>query len=148
MADVSVSLFGPLDALLATGSRAEFVVLVLVVSNILTRKLANDRYRRQAEDGADALSRHPLHIASTWGLVLASFYFLTLNHHSGVVLTVLVLGMFVADFFEFESRKVEVREDLPLERPSGAIVASLIVLLYAAYLSLFFVIAPIWFQIV
>ena len=81
-------------------------------------------------------------------LVLASFYFLTLSHHSGIVLSVLVVGMVLADFFEFEARLVEARQDLPLEPPKGAMVASALVLLYAAYLALFFVIEPVWSRIV
>ncbi len=49
---------------------------------------------------------------------------MTLHHHGGMVLSVLVLGAVITDFFEFESRKVEARRDIPLERPKGAIVAA------------------------
>lgn len=143
----SVSLFGPLDALL--GNNVVYLLFVLAVANVVTRALAHRRHVSQATNGgADAMSRFFPHVISNVLLVLASFYYLTLHHHGGIVTSILVLGLFLTDFFEFEARKVEAREDLPLERPSGAIVASLIVLLYAAYLSLFFVIAPIWFQIV
>jgi len=50
----------------------------------------------------------------------------------------------LTDFFEYESRLVEARQDLPLERPKGALVASTFVFLYIAYQSLFFVIQPLW----
>jgi hypothetical protein len=81
-------------------------------------------------------------------LILGSFYYMTLELHGGMVLSVLVLGMFVSDFFEFEARKVEARRDVPLEPPNSAIAASVLVLLYAGYQTLFFVIAPIWNAIV
>jgi len=147
MAEPSVTFFGALDAVV--GPYAEHVVLVLLLATFVTRKLAHDRYRRQAEDGgAEAISRHPAHVAATWLLVLASLYYLTLHHHSGVVLATLVLGLFLADFFEFEARKVEAREDRPLERPKGALTAAALTLLYAAYLSLFALVAPYWNAVV
>jgi protein-S-isoprenylcysteine O-methyltransferase Ste14 len=147
MAEPIVTLFGPLDTVV--GPYVEHVVLVLVVANFVTRKLANDRHRRQAaEAGAEAVSRHPLHVASTWLLVLVTFYYLTLHHHSGVVLASLVLGLFLADFFEFEARKVEAREDRAIETPKGAITAAGLTLLYSAYLSLFFVVQPLWNSVV
>lgn len=147
MSEISVILFGPLDRLL--GPYIEYVLLFMIVSNMLTRKLANDSYRDQvAEEGAEALSRHPLHVASTWGLILASFYYTTLHHHGGIVMTTLVLGLFLTDFFEFESRRVEAAEDLNMERPKAAIVASIVVLLYAAYQSVFFLVAPVWNAVV
>jgi len=77
-----------------------------------------------------------------------SFYYLTLHHHSGMVLSVLVLCTFIADFFEVEARKVEVREGYPLEAPKGALVAAAFTFMYAAYLALFFVIEPYWSQVV
>jgi hypothetical protein len=147
MSEIAVTLFGPLDRIV--GPYITYVLLLLVVSNMLTRKLANDSYRDQvAEEGAEALSRHPLHVASTWGLVLASLYYTTLHHHGGMVMSTLVLGLYLTDFFEFESRRVEAAEDLDMERPKAAIVASVVVLLYAAYQSLFFVIAPVWNAVV
>lgn len=145
----SVVLFGPLDRLLMPGNRMEYLLIVLALANLVTRKLSNDRYRRQAENGgADALSRFLPHTATTWLLVFASVYYTSLHHHSGIVLTTLVLSMLVADLFEFESRIVEAREGRRLERPLGAMVTSGLVVLYAAYLSLFFLVQPLWEQIV
>ncbi|MFB6106345.1 MAG: hypothetical protein ABEJ70_05165 [Halobacteriaceae archaeon] len=147
MAEPSVALFGPLDTVV--GGYAGYVVFALAVFNMLTRKMAHDAHKRQVrEGGEDALSRHPLHVVTTWGLVLAAFYYLTLHHHSGIVLSVLVLGVFVTDVFEFEARRVEAREDLPVEQPKGAMLASVVVFLYAAYVSVFFVVEPVWSAIV
>ena len=143
---VEPALFGPLDGLLAPV--IEYVLLVLVLANLGTRLVAHKTHVRQADSGAEAISRHTLHEVSNVVLVLGSFYYLTVHHHSGLVLSVLVIGMVIADFFEFEARKVEAREDRSLDTPKGAIFASVIVAVYTLYVSLFFVIAPVWNAIV
>lgn len=143
MADPSVTLFGPVDAVL--GPYVEFVVLALVVVNMATRKIAHDANVRQARDeGADAISYHPLHVASTVVLVLASFYFTTLHWHAGIVLSMFVVGASVADIFELEARQVEARNDMEIESPRGALFISLFAFLYAAYVSLFYLVEPVW----
>lgn len=143
----SVSLFGPLDALL--GSNVVYLLLGLAVLNIVTRLLAHKRHAEQVDrGGADAMSRFAPHVVSNVLLVLASFYYLTLHHHGGFVTSVLVLGLFLTDFFEFEARKVEARRDIGLDRPKGAITASLLVLGYVGYQGLFFVLAPAWNAVV
>ena len=139
----ALSLFGPVDGLLEPV--IGFVLLGLVVVNMATRGLAFRSYRRQARDGgAEAISRYLPLEATNVALILGSFYYLTLEHHAGMVLSVLVLGMFVSDFFEFEARKVEARRDVPLEPPNSSIAASVLVLLYAGYVTLFFVVEPLW----
>jgi len=143
---VEPALFGPIDAILAPV--VGYVVLLLVLVNLLTRYLANRSHRSQAEDGPEAVTRYLPHEASNVLLVLGSFYYLTLHHHSGIVLSVLVLGTVLADFFEFEARRVEARQDLPIELPKGAMVGSVLVFGYAAYLSVFFIVAPIWNAII
>lgn len=143
---VEPAIFGPIDAILAPV--AEYVVLLLVIANLVTRGLAYRRHRDQAEDGAEAVSRYGVHEASNVLLLLVSFYYLTLHHHSGMVLSMLVVGTVLTDFFEFEARLVEARQGMPIEAPKGAIVGSLIALTYAAYLALFFVIEPVWSAIV
>ena len=136
---VSVELFGPLDA--ALGDVMAWVVLALAVINIGTRLVAHRQHVKQAEeDGAEAISRHPVHQASLVLLVLASFYYTTLHQHGGVVVSTLVAGVFLSDFFEFEARKVEARRDVPLDRPKGSIAAGMLVLAYAGYQALFFLI--------
>lgn len=146
MVDPSVTLFGPLDTVLAP--YIEHAVLAMVVLNFVSRRVAHGTHKQQAEEGADALSWHPFHAVTSWALVLLSLYYTTLHAHSGVVLSTLVLGTFVADFFELEARKVEVREGLDLDMPKGAMAAATLTLLYAAFLSLFFLVKPYWTQVV
>lgn len=147
MAEPSVTLFGPLDAVFAP--YVEYAVFVLVLVTFVTRRLETKTNREQASEGdADALSRHPVHWVAVWGLVLMSFYYLTLHHHAGIVLSTLVVGMFITDFFEFEVRKVNVREGRDIERPDSAIVAATLVFLYSAFLSVFFLVDQYWNLIV
>ncbi|MEF8775935.1 MAG: hypothetical protein V5A43_05475 [Haloarculaceae archaeon] len=143
----TVNLFGPVDRILGgelgIGEEVlliEGLILGLVVLNLVTRHLAHRRHKRQADEGAAAVSRHPLHEVINVALVLATLYYTTLAHHAGVVMTMFVLGLFITDAFEFEARKVEARREIPLDRPNGAIVASSLVLLYAAYQVFFFAI--------
>ncbi|WP_232688115.1 DUF7313 family protein [Halobacterium zhouii] len=145
MADLSVTLFGPVDTLLAP--YVEYALLALVVLNFVSRYVAHRAHRRQAENDEE-LTRHFFHSFTSWGLVLLSFYYLTLHHHAGIVVSILALSTFLADFFEFEARKVEIREGEPLESPKGAIVAATFMLLYVGYLSVFFLLKPYWSQVV
>jgi hypothetical protein len=150
----SVTLFGPLDTIMGSTAPGgvlviEYVIMGLVIANLVTRQLAHRRHTKQYEDGgADALGRHPAHTASNVILILTSFYYMTLAHHGGMVMSMLVLGAVITDFFEFEARRVEARRDMPLERPKGSIFAAMLVLLYASYQSLFWVIAGPWDSIV
>lgn len=146
----------PLEFLVPIGLLGEwaewipYVVLALVVLNVITRFLAHRKHKRQAGEGDDgeSITHYPLHAASTVLLILASFAFLIVEPHGGMVLSALVLGMFVADLFEVESRRVEARNGLPFERPKSAMFVWVLVFLYAAYESVFFLIAPVWNQVV
>ncbi|WP_458187330.1 DUF7313 family protein [Haladaptatus sp. NG-WS-4] len=141
-----LSLLGPLDVL---EPFVEYVVLALVLVNMVTRMLAFRNYKKQSrDDDRETLDRWIPHELSNVALVLASFYLLTLHHHAGIVLSTLVLGLFLTDFFEVEARAVEMRRGVPLDRPKGAVTASVVVLLYAAYLSLFIFIKDYWNAIV
>jgi hypothetical protein len=142
-----LSLLGPIDVL---EPYVEYVVFALVLVNMGTRWWAYRDYRKQArsDDHDEELDRNWLHEASNVALVLGSFYLLTLHHHAGMVLSILVLGLFVTDFFEFEAREVELRRDEKLSSPKGSMTASFVVFLYAGYLSLFFLVAPVWNSIV
>jgi hypothetical protein len=141
------SLFGPVDGFLEPV--IGFVLFGLALANVLVRGLAFRSHRREArEGGAEAVSRYVPLEATNVLLILGSFYFMTLEYHGGMVLSVLVLGMFISDVFEFEARKVEARRDVSLEPPNSAIAASVLVLLYAGYQSLFFLIAPIWNSVI
>ena len=142
-----LALFGPVDAILQP--IIEYVLLVLVVANMATRFQAHRANVRAArEEGPEAVSRSTVHELSSVLLVVGSFYLLTVQHHAGMVLSVLVLGLFITDFFEFEARRVEAQEERPLDSPKAAIGASVVVLLYAAYLSVFFLVEPLWNAVV
>jgi hypothetical protein len=143
-----LSLLGPVDTIFA--DIIEYVVFALVLVNMGTRWWAYRDYRKQArsDDHDEELSRNWVHEASNVALVLGSFYLLSLHHHAGIVLSTLVLGLFLTDFFEFEAKEVELRTDEELSSPKGAMTASFVVLLYAGYLSLFFVVEPFWNAIV
>ncbi len=137
------SLFGPVDALLAP--YIEYVILVLVLANIGARAAEYRSIKKQAADGgAEAISRGAARVATNFLLVFASFYFITVEYHAGMVLAMLVVGMVLTDLFEFESRLVEARQGIEIERPKGSIAASVLVLLYALYTTLFFLVAGIW----
>lgn len=139
----SVTLFGPVDTVI--GPNIEAVILGLLIVNMAARAREYAQHRRQARDGgADALSRRPVRVGTNALLVVASFYYLTLHAHGGMVMSILVLGLVVTDVFEFESRKVEARREVEIERPRASIAASLLALLYAAFQSLFFLVAPYW----
>lgn len=144
MADPS-TLLGPLDAL---APYIEPLLVVLVVLNLLTRFQAHRVHRKQADEGVEAVERYTIHELSNVVLVLASFYYMTVDHHGGMVLSTIVLGLVLTDFFEFEARLVEVREDRPIDRPNAALMASLLALSYALYQALFFVVQPLWDVIV
>lgn len=142
----AVNLFGPVDAVL--GPYIAEVLLVLVVANMGARAAEYRQITEQAADGADAIRRHTGRVATNVLLVVGAFYYMSLHHHGGLVFSVLVLGVFVADLFEFEARKVEARRDLPIEKPKGALAASVLALLYIAYQTLFFLVKPYWSAIV
>ena len=138
-----VSLFGPIDTLLAP--IIAYVLLGLLVVNMAARGWEYSQHVDQAEEGgADAIERNGLRVGTNFLLVVGSFYYLTVHHHGGLVFSVLVLGLFITDLFEFESRKVEARRGIEIEAPKGAIAASILALMYIGYQSVFFVIAPVW----
>jgi len=149
-----VILFGPLDTILGSDAPGgvlviEYILFALVVANFGTRLFAHRQHESQYEEGgAEAITRHPVHTASNVALVVVSFFYMTIAHHGGMVMSVLVLGAVITDFFEFESRKVEARRDIPLERPKGALVAAVVVFMYAGYQSLFWVIKGPWSAVV
>jgi protein-S-isoprenylcysteine O-methyltransferase Ste14 len=136
-------LFGPVDSVLGSTIAGEVLVievllLGLVVANMAARARAHSRHVEQAADGgAEAISRHPLHVGLNVLLMLGAFYYLTLATHAGMVASVLVLGVLLTDVFEFESRKVEARRDLELDRPKASVVSSLLVLVYLGYVTFF-----------
>jgi len=149
------SLLGPIDFLAAEVVAGviliEFVLLGLIIANLAARIVAHrDLVATAQKEGVEAedLSRNRLLEASTIALVLGSFYYITVQVHGGVIFGTLVLGLFLTDFFEFESRLVEIRTETPIEWPKGSLVASAFAFAYIAYQSLFFIIEPLWSAVV
>lgn len=141
-------MFGPLDALLY-GEHFEWVLLGLVLVNGATRLLAHRRNVGQYRDGGEeAVSRFLPHVVANVLLVLGAFYYATISYVAGVLVSVLVLGIVLADVFEFEARLVEARKDVPLDRPKGALAAWSVAAFYVAYRALFFVVEPLWDSVV
>jgi hypothetical protein len=124
--------------------------MALVVVNLITRLLAHRNHVQQAAAGDDdeELSRYLPHELTNVSLLVASFAFMVVEPHGGMVMSALVLGLFLTDFFEYEARRVEARNDMEIERPKSALVASMLVVLYAGFQSLFFLIQPIWNAVV
>lgn len=137
----------PLDWLSVVGPVLPFAILTMAIANLATRHLAHRQHVEQAENG-DSVERYTLHSFTNVGLILLSFLFTLEQQTGGVILSVIVVTMVLADLFEFEARNVEARNDMTVESPKSAIVASSLVLLYAGYYALFFVVAPLWDQYV
>ncbi len=139
-----INLFGPVDSILGVEIGIgevlviEALLFALVVGNFVTRKLAHDRHVKQAEDGAEAVSRFIPHEVMNGILLVGSYYYMTASYHGGFILSTLVIGLVLTDFFEFEARKAEARRGVALERPKGALAAALLVLAYAGYQTFFF----------
>lgn len=140
----------PIGVLTEWAEWIPYVVLGLVLVNVVTRFVAHRKHRKQAADSDDGddVSHSAIHTVSTLALILASFAFLLVEPHGGMVLSILVLGMFVADFFEVESRRVEARNDLSFQWPKSAMFLWVLVFFYAVYQSLFFLIGPYWNQVI
>lgn len=141
-----LAILGPVDAILEPV--IGFVILALALLNMVTRMLAHRSNVKEAEQGDEELSRSPIHAFTNIALVLASFYYLTVHYHGGVILASMAVGLFLTDFFEFAARELEAREDRSLEKPKAALGASLLLLTYAAYQTLFYLVAPIWDKII
>jgi hypothetical protein len=136
------SIFGPLDLLYP---HAAYVLFALVLLNAVTRLLAHRRHVRQYEDdGAEAVQRFAPHTASNVLLFLGAVYYTTVRFEAGTIVMVLVIGVIVTDFFEFESRKAEARTDRSLDVPKGALTAWAVAAIYISYKALRFIVDPIW----
>ena len=137
----------PLGWLSAVGPVLPYAILVMAVANLVTRHVA---HKQHVEQGANADSVEPYtpHAFTNIGLLLLSFLFLLTAPVSGTILSIIVITMLVADLFEFEARNVEARNDMPIEAPKSSIGASLLVLVYASYYALFFLVSGFWNQFV
>jgi len=133
----------PLGWIETIGPMLPIAILTLAVGNIITRLLSHRTHRQQVEKADDGLSRYPPHVFTTTGLVILGLLFTVYRPTSGMILMLPVIGVFITDFFEFESRAVEARNDMTFERPKAGIAISLLVLVYAAYYSLPFLYEPL-----
>ncbi len=133
----------PLDWLSVVGPILPFAILTMAIANLATRHVAHKRHVQQGESG-DSVESYGPHVFTNVGLLLLSALFAVDAPTGGTVLSMLVVTMLLADLFELESRNVEARNDMTIEAPKSAIVSSGLVLLYAAYYALFFLVADIW----
>ncbi|MGM0604688.1 MAG: DUF7313 family protein [Halobacteriota archaeon] len=132
----------PLDWIDEIGDVIPLAIFAVVLVNMLTRYLRHRTHVTQAENGDETLSRYLPHVVSNVALVLLVFLFMLYRPISGAIMAIPVVGVFVADVFEFEARNVEARNNMPIEWPKAGIAASSIVLIYAAYYGLRFLYAP------
>ena len=145
-------LFGPVDSVLGSSLTGEILVievvlLGLLLANMAARAFAHQRQVSRVEearaDDADdtepdeAISRSPFHVLTNLLLVLGAFYYTTVSHHAGIVASVIIIGVVLTDLFELESRKVEARRDLDLDRPKAAVAGAVLALVYLVYVTLF-----------
>ena len=137
----------PLGWLAAVGPALPYAILVMAVANLATRHLEYRQHVEQAAD-RDSVDQYTPHAFTNVGLLLLSLLFTVSAPVSGTILSIVVITMVIADLFEFEARNVEARNDIRIEAPKSAIAASLLVLLYAAYYALFFLVSDVWNQIV
>jgi hypothetical protein len=137
----------PLDWLSTVGPVLPFAILVMAFANLATRHVQHKRHVIQADAG-DSVERYGPHTVTNVGLLLLSALFTVHAPTGGTLLSVLVITLVLADLFEFESRNVEARNDMTVEAPKSAIVASGLVVLYAAYYALFFVVEGVWNAII
>ncbi|MFW6320429.1 MAG: DUF7313 family protein [Halohasta sp.] len=125
----------PLGWVETVGPIAPIAILVLILANIGTRVLENRRQAHQAENG-EPITRHPFNTFTTMGIVVMGLLFTLYRPISGMIMMIPVVGLFIADVFEFEARRVEADNDLTFEWPKASLFASAIALIYAMYYAL------------
>tara|TARA_A100001037_G_scaffold273406_1_gene270307 strand:+ start:2489 stop:2926 length:438 start_codon:yes stop_codon:yes gene_type:complete len=126
------AILGPIDVIFSP--IIEPILLIGVVTNLVTRLLAHRSHIRQNKQEKGSLERLKIHEISNGMLIIFSFYYMTLHHHGGMILSLMVLTMVLADIFEFEARLVESRGDMEIELPKGSMLASMLVLIYILYI--------------
>ena len=129
----------PLDWLNVVGPILPFAILVMAVANLATRHVQHNRHVEQG-GSEDDVEQYTPHAFTNIGLVLLSFLFAIHAPTGGTILAVLVVTLLLADLFEFEARSVEARNDMSIETPKSAIAASVLVVFYASYYALYFLV--------
>ncbi|GAB3706148.1 DUF7313 family protein [Halorubrum pallidum] len=135
----------PLGWLSAVGPVLPYAIFTMAVANIVTRHLAHRRHVEHGTDG-DSVDPYTPHVFTNIGLVLLGVLFAIDSPVSGVIVSVIIITMVIADLFELEARNVEARNDMTIEAPKSAIAASGLLLVYASYYALFFLVEGIWNQ--
>ena len=125
----------PLGWIETVGPIIPIAILVLIVANIGTRIKENRMQARQVEND-EAVSRHPLNTFVTMGIVTLGLLFMVYRPVSGMIMMVPILGLFIADVFEFEGRRVEADNDLDFEWPKATLFSLGLALIYASYYAL------------
>jgi len=134
----------PLGWVETIGPILPLAILTLTIANMATRLLSHRTHKQQAEAGEkdEALSRYFPHTFTTLGVVLLGLLFIVYRPISGMIMMISLFGLLVTDFFEFEARLVEARNDMPLERPKAGFAVSVLALIYASYYGLQFLYGP------
>jgi hypothetical protein len=133
----------PLGWIETIGPLLPIAILTLVVVNLITRLLSHRKHKQQVAADDAELDRYPPHVFTTTGVVVLGLLFTIYRPTSGMILMIPVIGLFITDFFEYESREVEARNDMTFEQPKAGIAVSLLVLVYAAYYGLPFLYEPV-----
>ncbi|MFD1571354.1 DUF7313 family protein [Halorubrum laminariae] len=137
----------PLGWLAAVGPVLPYAIFTMAVANLVTRHLAHRQHVDQGTDG-DSVEPYTPHVFTNVGLLLLGVLFAIDSPISGVIVSVIVITMLLADLFELEARNVEARNDMAIEAPKSAIAASVLLLVYASYYALFFLVEGIWNQFI
>ena len=125
----------PLGWIETVGPSIPIAIFVLVIANIGTRIKENRMQARQAKNGEE-ITRHPLNTFVTMGIVTLGLLFVVYRPTSGMILMLPIIGLFIADVFEFEGRRVEADNDLDFEWPKATLFSLGLALIYAAYYAL------------
>jgi len=122
----------PLGWIETVGPIIPIALLMLVIANIGTRIIENRMQASQIEAGEE-VTRHPLNTFVTMGIVTLGFLFIVYRPISGMIMMLPIIGLFIADIFEFEGRRVEADNDLQLEWPKATLFSLGLALIYASY---------------
>lgn len=125
----------PLGWIETIGPIVPIAILVLVIANIGARILENRKQAWQVEND-EPLTRHPLNTFTTMGIVVLGLLFTVYKPISGMIMMIPITGLFIADVFEFEGRRLEADNDLSFEWPKATLAATGLTLIYAMYYAL------------
>ncbi len=122
----------PLGWIETVGPSIPIAILVLVIANIGTRIKENRMQAQQMKNGEE-ITRHPLNTFVTMGIVTVGLLFVIYRPISGMILMLPIIGLFIADVFEFEGRRVEADNDLDFEWPKATLFSLGLAFIYATY---------------